>query len=134
MNNGIKKRALGVFLFFGFLAFIAICLMLESYLGIGYVCPIYKATGLSCPGCGGTRMLLALFDFDIVQAFRYNAFLTVTLPPLAILSIYQTYLFVFKGNFSVWLDKVLIAYMITTLSFGIVRNIGIFCWLQPTKI
>ncbi|RLK55250.1 DUF2752 domain-containing protein [Actinokineospora cianjurensis] len=37
------------------------------------VCPIKALTGLCCPGCGGFRMVLALFDGRFADAVRYNA-------------------------------------------------------------
>ena len=38
----------------------------------GYVCSLYTATHLYCPGCGGTRALYALARMDIISAIRYN--------------------------------------------------------------
>lgn len=32
-----------------------------------------------CPSCGATRMVLALMDGNIYQAFRFNPYLLVTL-------------------------------------------------------
>ena len=34
-----------------------------------------EMTGLYCPGCGITRMLIAMIQLDFYQAFRYNPFL-----------------------------------------------------------
>ena len=51
---------------------------------IGVVCPIHEILGLECPGCGGTRMALAIMELDFYQAFRYNPFLFVTLPIWAV--------------------------------------------------
>lgn len=36
-------------------------------------CPIKSATGLSCPGCGSQRAVLALATGHVHDAFRYNA-------------------------------------------------------------
>ena len=47
-------------------------------------CPILALTGLYCPGCGGQRMVLAALHGELGAAFRYNPFLFVTLPPLAL--------------------------------------------------
>lgn len=35
-------------------------------------CFYYKTTGLYCPGCGISRMFIALFRFDVKAAFAYN--------------------------------------------------------------
>ncbi len=41
------------------------------------VCPLYKLTGLACPGCGLTRGFHALFHGDILTALGFNAMLPV---------------------------------------------------------
>lgn len=38
--------------------------------GIG--CPIKFVTGISCPGCGMTRSVIALLRFDFKNAFMYH--------------------------------------------------------------
>lgn len=35
-------------------------------------CLFREVTGLQCPGCGTSRMALALMRFDITAAFAYN--------------------------------------------------------------
>jgi hypothetical protein len=47
-------------------------------------CPIYSATHLLCPGCGGTRALYELLHLNVTGALHYNALITV-LAPLACL-------------------------------------------------
>lgn len=47
------------------------CMILVAYIsGIG--CPIKFVTGISCPGCGMTRALLACVELDFAQAFYYH--------------------------------------------------------------
>ena len=36
-------------------------------------CPIKSATGLSCPGCGSQRAIVAFATGNFRDAFRYNA-------------------------------------------------------------
>lgn len=43
------------------------------------VCLMKKLTGLPCPGCGGTRSMMALLRFRFVQALAFN--------PLAVLAV-----------------------------------------------
>ena len=38
-------------------------------------CPFHRLTGLSCPGCGGTRAVQALLAGDVWAACRFNLFL-----------------------------------------------------------
>ena len=42
-------------------------------IGRGLYCPVWKLTGLLCPGCGVTRMCLALLRLDVAAAWRANA-------------------------------------------------------------
>lgn len=49
-------------------------------------CPLEWATGLLCPGCGGTRMTYDLLHGDLVAAFHDNAaMLLLGLPAAAYL-------------------------------------------------
>jgi hypothetical protein len=41
------------------------------------VCPLFKLTGILCPGCGLTRGFHALFHGDILGALHFNALLPV---------------------------------------------------------
>ena len=40
--------------------------------GLGLPCFYLKTTGYLCPGCGSTRMFLALSRLDLAAAFSYN--------------------------------------------------------------
>lgn len=46
-------------------------------------CPFRAATGLDCPGCGGTRALTALVRGDPLRALDHNLLTVVLLPVLA---------------------------------------------------
>lgn len=46
-------------------------------------CWFRRWTGLSCPGCGGTRAVGALLRGDVVAAFRHNLLLPLGLLVLA---------------------------------------------------
>ncbi len=43
-------------------------------------CPVYVATGLSCPGCGTQRALHSLLAGDIAGAWEYNRGLFFGMP------------------------------------------------------
>ena len=58
------------------------CLIWLRMGGPSVPCVFHKLTGLECPGCGVTRMILALSRLDLQAAMKANAFLTVTLPYL----------------------------------------------------
>ena len=54
----------------GLLVALLLATALLSLLGIG--CPIRYLTGVSCPGCGMTRAVRALFELDFKSAFEYH--------------------------------------------------------------
>ena len=45
--------------------------------GFAIPCIFYRITGFQCPGCGVTRMCLALMRFDFVEAYHYNKLLFI---------------------------------------------------------
>jgi hypothetical protein len=91
-------------------------------------CPFHALTGLYCPGCGLTRVILSLMDFDIAQAFRFNSLIFLLLP---IYGLY--YVLRFKG-YKKYSDYVMIAMLVLTISFGVLRNIPMFAWLAPVQL
>ena len=51
---------------------IGILLYILARLGYPIPCLFNKITGLSCPGCGNTRAVLALLRLDFSEMLRYN--------------------------------------------------------------
>jgi len=45
-------------------------------------CPFNEITGYKCPGCGSQRAIHAILNFNIVQAFRENLLLVLSIPYL----------------------------------------------------
>src|SRR3984885_871818 len=43
-------------------------------------CPIHEFLHLQCPGCGGTRALVALLHGHLAEAFHFNALVTLLVP------------------------------------------------------
>lgn len=137
MNRDIIRRALALF---SVSALIAVLIILIVYsklnFGVGVRCPFKEIFDIDCPGCGGTRMAVALLNLDFYQAFRYNPFVCTTFPILAVIYIWQSYLFIFKNKLLSWLDYFLVIYAVLLLAFGILRNtnIAIFSWMAPTVV
>ena len=105
--------------------------------GIVIPCVFYELTGLSCPGCGVTRMMFSLLKLDFYQAFRYNNLIFLFIPFILVYVID----FIIKklNNKSDYLyqktsDKVWIILLVITLLFGVFRNIPIFDYLIPTMV
>jgi Protein of unknown function (DUF2752) len=52
-------------------------------------CVFYQATGLHCPGCGGTRALGALVRGDLLLAIRNNPMVILGIPTMLALVVHQ---------------------------------------------
>lgn len=94
------------------------------------LCPIKALTGLNCPGCGITRMFVALFHGDIYQAFRYNPLVFIELPIIAILIL----LYRFNKKSRKVVNILFIVLLVITVVYGVLRNIPFFYFLAPTQV
>lgn len=90
-----------------------------------------EMTGLYCPGCGITRMLIAMIQLDFYQAFRYNPFLFLLIIFGIVYILYS--LFKFKKIERIN-SKLLFVILIITILFGVLRNISCFSFLAPTIV
>ena len=66
--------------------------------GLGIPCPFHLLTGLNCPGCGVSRMLLSLMEGDLNAAFGHNAVLLCLLPVLAALFLVRAGRYLRRGS------------------------------------
>ena len=66
--------------------------------GLGIPCPFRALTGMKCPGCGVTRMLVSLMRLDVRGAFGYNAALLCMLPALLAMLIERAVTYVRTGR------------------------------------
>ena len=66
--------------------------------GFSIPCPIHALTGLLCPGCGVTRMCMALLALDFPAAWSANPVLLLLLPILAALLARQAVQYVKSGR------------------------------------
>lgn len=93
--------------------------------GFGIPCLFHLITGLNCPGCGVTRMLLYLVRLDFANAFRSNAVLFCMLPFLAILLAYWQYRYIRYGTAksNKAIEIVCWIFVGVLLVWGVVRNL-----------
>ena len=68
---------------------ILVAALVALYVFVG--CPLKQLFGISCPGCGMTRALLALFSFDISAAVRYHP-MVLALPPAGIVYLFRKHI------------------------------------------
>ena len=55
-------------------------------------------TGLKCPGCGITRLLVSVARFDFASAFLFNPFLFITGPFIVAVIVYSEVRYVLYGS------------------------------------
>ena len=96
-------------------------------------CVFYLISGKYCPGCGVTRMCLALVRLDFSAAFHHNALVMVLLPFALCYGIYRwiAYARTGKTDFSKPEQIGLIVVALLVMAFWILRNTSRFSWLAP---
>ena len=122
----MKKRAIELFRNVGILLAIGIgYYIFHSITDIGIKCPFYLLTGFLCPGCGISRMFLALISLDFSSALYFNAAAFVLLPFVLSVLISYYYEYIKKGRASLrpWHKEVLAASVIVLATYGILRNV-----------
>lgn len=88
-------------------------------------CLFHRITGWYCPGCGVTRMCLALLALDFSTAFYYNKAIFILLPFYILLGVHYTLIYVKTGEIK--LSKLanigMIISIIILIGYGLIRNI-----------
>ena len=87
--------------------------------GLAVPCLFHRITGFQCPGCGITRMCLALLHLDFASAYRANPFVLVTSPILLWLLIASLQ----EKQHGRGYHAVSVLYACALVLFGIVRNL-----------
>lgn len=93
--------------------------------GLAVPCLFRTITGLSCPGCGVTRMCLALLALDLPAAWAFNPGLFLLLPILALLGGRLGARYVREGACALtrWENRLVWALVAWLLVWGVVRNL-----------
>lgn len=127
-------------IYYSFIIFICLFLLLLLYFYLNYYmsfsipCLFHELTGLYCPGCGITRMIFSILQFDFYQAFRWNIFLFILIPIFLGYGIVYYVDWTFDKTPPVlpnWFWNIL---LFSAILFGILRNIPYFHYLIPTLI
>lgn len=105
-------------------------LFLNTLTGFYIPCLFHLITHLYCPGCGATRMVIALLKLNFTQAFFYNPLLFILILlyfPLKLLELITKKSIIKNKNFlGIVLGVVIL--------FGIIRNIPGFEFLTPIEM
>lgn len=126
LQNLLKKASLPCLCAAGY-AFLLL------YTPFSIPCPFHALTGLYCPGCGVSRMALALLRFDLAAAFRANVALCLLLPALALLFLWRGIHYLRTGEWETprWQSALLWAMIALLLLFGVLRNLPALSFLAP---
>ena len=129
----MKKKIIEIF---SLLLIVIAYLILNKYHIIYIPCLVHEITGLYCPGCGVTRMIINILNGNFYQAFRYNPLLFISIP-FFILYFLDLIISKVKNKkmvtelFEPHIWYILIGIFII---YGILRNIPYFDYLKPTLI
>ena len=116
------------------LAILLLYFILNVTISFSVPCLFHEITGLYCPGCGITRMIIAIYKLDFYQAFRYNPLVFIMLPFIVFLVVDYIHKKIVnkKPVYQHINDKIWYAVIIIFILYGILRNI--FPILAPTII
>lgn len=131
----VKKRFIAVItILLATMLVVLLYVVINMTTGIGLVCYMKKVFDIDCPGCGATRMCIALLHGQIYQAFRFNPFMFISIPILTVVGIWQSYIYIRYNRELKYFTRFLVVYAISLALFGIVRNINLFSFLAPTYV
>ena len=82
-----------------FIAIVSYLLFLKNFIEIP-MCPVYKYLGLYCPACGGTRAVISLFHFHIIESILYNPIVLYSILTSTLYLIIETINIKFKKSIS----------------------------------
>ena len=121
----IKKRLHKTLIKYAIVLWIALAyLLFVLCTGIGIPCVFHEITGLKCPGCGISRMLIALIKLDFAAAFKHNPVLFLTAPFLVAYLFGSEWKYVLYGHRHMGKWQIFLwAELCLLLLYGIFRNI-----------
>ena len=101
---------------------------------INYECPIFHYLNIYCAGCGATRMVIALLQGNIYQAFRYNPLMFILLILGIIYGIWMIIYYIKNKMILVPTLKIWLIIIGVMIVYMVLRNIPSFVYLIPTEI
>ena len=117
---------------------------LICFAGLGYAffirtfhisipCPVYAVTGFYCPGCGVSRMCMALLSENFGAAVHHNVGILAAAPVAAVVFLPLLVRYVRSGDARMrrWQNILLWGMIAWLLIFGILRNFPAFSFLAP---
>ncbi len=95
------------------------------FTGFGIPCVYREITGLKCPGCGLTHMIIDLLRLDFHSAFLENQFVFLIAPVILAAVLWHVFQYVRTGEVKLKKFENITCYVFIVLAviWGIVRNI-----------
>lgn len=116
------------------MSFVFIYYLLARFNVFAVPCPIKYIFHVYCPGCGVSRMLIAITKFQFKKAYGYNQLMFILLPFFIILFCDYIISYLYDRPNKI-IDKiptwVYILVAVIIVLFGIIRNIPGFEYLTP---
>lgn len=104
----------------GMLTFLSIRMKIIEYVPDCYFLDNYN---FICPSCGGTRLIISLFNLEIKQAFLYNPLIFLLFIYLIIIDIVYFISLFLKRKIQVFRAGHIVMWGIIIVVFTIIRNL-----------
>ena len=106
------------------LALLAAYYCVVRFTGLSIPCPFKKITGLRCPGCGISRMLMAMSKGHFSEAVGYNQVLFFMVPLFVVFTVIKiAFMPKFLDPKSKFYRIMTYSALVVLLAFGILRNV-----------
>jgi len=80
-------------------------------------CPVHRATGFYCPGCGSTRAVHCLLHGDLPKALSKNPLMVLSIPLLGLLSLRPSWAY---SRAAPWIALAIL------LGYAVLRNVNAY--------
>ena len=90
-----------------------------------YSCPIKNITGYQCAGCGTQRAIHQLLHFNVLEAFRLNSLIVISLPFLLLGIGVTVWNYIFETQYRIKLfynNKFIIGSILIVILYSVLRN------------
>ena len=128
----MRKRVVSIILLWTvFLIMILGIFLFLQKTTLGVPCLFHLSTNLYCPGCGMTRAIQSILQFDFKMAFQQNALIYLFGPLLLIYFLINSYRYIKKQPLWKVPNRVVFTSLIITILFGVIRNLPGVEFLHP---
>jgi len=97
--------------------------LVVRFTGFGLKCYFHEITGLDCPACGTTRMIVSTSRLDFGRAFRYNRFMFISFPFVIAEVMYFLYINEAKKPVNKVNKVIIYIWLGLFVLYGVIRNI-----------